>query len=85
MNLHIRDVPEGVHRRLARRAKGEGMSLRQYVIRVLTDHAELPSVEEWLDDVQRAKAVKLRTSGAEAVRRSRASDDAGVVRARPRR
>ncbi len=85
MNLHIRDVPEGVHRRLARRARGEGMSLRQYVIRVLTDHAQLPSVEEWLDDVESSKSVKLRSSGAEAVRRSRVSDDLGVVSARPRR
>jgi hypothetical protein len=61
------------------------MSLRQYVVRVLTEHTDLPSVDEWLDDVSRLPSTKLRTSGAEAVRRARASDDVGVVRARPRR
>ena len=85
VNLHVRDVPDGVHRRLARRAQAQGMSLRQYVIRVLSEHIELPSVEEWLSDVSRAPRTTLTTSGAEAVRRSRASDDTGVARVRPRR
>jgi hypothetical protein len=61
------------------------MSLRQYVIRVLAEHSALPSVDEWLGQVEKLPATKLRSSGAEAVRRSRASDDAGVARARPRR
>lgn len=85
MNLHIRDVPERVHRRLARRAKAEGMSLRQYAIRVLTEHAELPTGEEWLDGLKESPPAKLRLSGAQAVRRSRVSDDLGVARARSRR
>ena len=85
MNMHVRDVPDALHRTLARRARDAGMSLRQYVIRVLSEHAEQPSVEEWLDDVARAPRTVLASSGAEAVRRSRASDDVGVARVRPRR
>lgn len=85
MNLHVRDVPEDVHRRLSRRAKAKGMSLRQYIIQVLIDDAELPSVEEWLDETARLPRTKLRSSGAQAVRLSRAADDAEVSRGRPRR
>jgi hypothetical protein len=85
MNLHVRDVPDAVHRRLAERASARGMSLRQYVIHVLTEHAELPTVDEWLDELTRGPRTVLKTSGAEAVRRSRATDDAQVARARPRR
>lgn len=85
MNLHVRDVPDEVHRTLARRALERGMSLRQYVIRVLCEHTELPSMDEWLDDIERTPRTVLKTSGAEAVRRSRASDDSGLARARPRR
>jgi hypothetical protein len=85
MNLHVRDVPDAVHRRLARRAEAEGMSLRGYVVRILTEAAELPSVDEWLDDLAKGPPRRLRSSGAAAVRASRAADDAGVARGRSRR
>ena len=85
VSLHVRDIPDRVHRVLAKRAKASGMSLRQYVIGVLTEHSSLPSVDEWLAEVEKLPASRLRSSGAEAVRRARASDDAGVVRARRRR
>jgi antitoxin FitA-like protein len=85
VSLHVRDIPDRVHRVLAKRAKARGMSLRQYVIGVLTDHSSLPSVEEWLAEVEKLPSTRLRSSGAEAVRRSRVSDDSGVKRARRRR
>jgi hypothetical protein len=85
MNLHVRDVPDAVHRRLTERARARGMSLRQYVIGVLTEHAEQPSVDEWLDELTRAPRTVLKTSGAEAVRLSRESDNARIGRGRPRR
>jgi hypothetical protein len=85
MNLHVRDVPDAVHRRLARRASAEGVSLRSYVVKILTEAAEFPTVDEWLDELEKAPPTRLRSSGAGAVRRSRASDDASIDRGHPRR
>jgi plasmid stability protein len=46
MLLQIRDVPEDVHRRLKSRAAAAGMSLSEYVRRVLADSVERPTPEE---------------------------------------
>lgn len=47
-NLHLRDVPDDLHRILSSRAESRGLSLRQYVLEVLTEHTALPTLEEWL-------------------------------------
>ncbi|MGH8873797.1 MAG: FitA-like ribbon-helix-helix domain-containing protein [Acidimicrobiia bacterium] len=74
-NVHIRDVPDDVHQELTRRAAAERMSLRQYLIDVLADHCSRPTVDEWLEGLERLSPVKLRTSGAEAVAEARAEED----------
>ena len=61
------------------------MSLRQYVIRVLTEHSSALTLDEWLDEVAKLPPARAKTSGAEAVRRSRAADDERVARGRARR
>ncbi|MGH3096847.1 MAG: FitA-like ribbon-helix-helix domain-containing protein [Streptosporangiales bacterium] len=50
--MNIRDVPERVHAVLARRAAQHGMSLRAYAVSVLADHTALPTMDEWLDDLE---------------------------------
>lgn len=52
VNLHIRELDEETHAELARRAEAAGMSLRAYVIEVLRDHAALPTLGAWLDEVR---------------------------------
>ena len=80
-SLHVRDVPDDLHRSLVARAERRGMSLRQYVLEVLAGHAALPTLDEWLDDLDRLPPVTLATSGADAVRASREEDDEEVLSA----
>jgi plasmid stability protein len=47
-NLQIKDVPEGVHRRLRARAAEAGMSQRDYVLRLIERDLRLPSKTQWL-------------------------------------
>ena len=80
-NLHVRDVPDGLHRSLVARAERRGMSLRQYVLEVLSDHAALPGLDEWLDGLARLPPAAAQTSGAEAVRAARETEDEEILSA----
>jgi len=64
-----------------RRAASRGMSLRQYVIEVLTAHCALPTVDEWVDQLKTLAPAPNDVSGADAVRHARDEDDAEVIRA----
>ncbi|MGH3319510.1 MAG: FitA-like ribbon-helix-helix domain-containing protein [Streptosporangiaceae bacterium] len=44
--LYIRDVPEDVHATLRTRAAAEGMAVSAYVLRLLREEAETPTVAE---------------------------------------
>jgi len=52
-NVLVRDVPEGVHTALQRRAEQRGQSLQQYLAGELRRLAERPSVDEVLDRIER--------------------------------
>jgi hypothetical protein len=69
-DMLIRDVPKKTHTVLKRRAKGAGMSVQAYVLRLLEEHTERMTLDEWFDAV-----AKLRKFddwvGAEAVRAAR--------------
>jgi plasmid stability protein len=82
INVHVRDVPEAVHATLTARAERAGMSLRQYVIEVLRDHAALPALDDWLDGLAALPPVELGAPAAEAVHAAREEDDAEVLRER---
>jgi hypothetical protein len=79
--LHVRDVPDGLHSVLSARAAREGMSLRGYVLGVLAEHAALPTLDEWLDGLTRLPPATPTTSGAEAVRAARESEDEEILTA----
>lgn len=81
-SLHIRDVPDSVHRTLVERADRRGMSLRQYTLEILTEHLSLPTLDEWLDDLGSLPPGAAATSAADAVRLSREADDDAVAAAR---
>lgn len=81
MNLHIREVPDGVHAALVARAQRRGMSLRQYTIQVLEDHCALPALDDWLDGLAALPPVDG-VATAEAVERAREEDDREVLRGR---
>jgi plasmid stability protein len=69
--VQIRNVPEGLHRRLKARAAGAGMSLSEYLLAELRRVAETPTREELLERLEARAPVALRESAAEAVRAER--------------
>ena len=69
--IQIRDVPEQLHRTLKARAVREGMSLSDSIKRELQHVAERPTMREWLELAQRAKAISGKRSAAQIVRELR--------------
>jgi len=46
--LQVRDVPDDVHETLRRRSVREGVSLSEYVLRLLMRESAHPTMTEWL-------------------------------------
>lgn len=74
-NLQIKNLPDEVHAELRRRAGAEGITLRDYVLRLIVADQELPSRHEWLTRVRARRSVPLTESTAAAVAHDRASRD----------
>jgi plasmid stability protein len=85
MNLHIRDLPETVHATLVRRAEARGMSLRAYVVEVLSAHSSMPTTDEWLAELGQLPSSTSGLSATEALDAEREERDAEIVRAASRR
>lgn len=78
-DLQIRGVPVALRERLRARAARKGVSMSQYVIERLRQDLDLPTIDEWLDEVAKLPKIDLAalgTSGAQLVREARAEDDA---------
>ena len=75
VNMHLRAVPDEVHAELVARAARAGMTLRQYVVDVLSSHVELPTIDDWLDRVARRRALALQVDTLGALHESRHEDD----------
>jgi plasmid stability protein len=58
-NVLVRDLPDGVHATLQRRAASRGQSLQQYLAAELTHLAEQPTIEEVLDRVARRQGGRV--------------------------
>jgi plasmid stability protein len=69
--VQIRNVPDGLHRRLKARAATAGMSLSEYLLGELRRVAETPTREELLERLRGRAPVELPESAAEAVRAER--------------
>lgn len=82
MHLHIRDLPDEIHTTLKHRAAERGMSLRQYTIEVLSDHCALPTMNEWLDELEELPPLKAEggMSAVEALEQAREEDDEEILR-----
>ena len=81
VNMHLRDVPDHVHDELQRRAASNGMTLRQYTLKVLDEHCAVPTMDEWMERIARRRARWLAVDrqvvvdAAAAVRAGRHDDD----------
>jgi len=69
--IQIRNVPEGLHRRLKARAALAGMSLSEYLLREVRRVAQQPTIEELRVRLERRPAVTPDPPPAQAVRAER--------------
>lgn len=72
VDLLIRNVDAQTHDELKQRAAAEGLSVQQYVARVLTAHTSRPSIHEWLRRLDELAPVDANVSGTDAVAAARA-------------
>lgn len=82
-NVQVRNVPPDVHEKLRNRARNEGMTMSDYVLKLIERDLELPTMREWLALVSEQEPVEI--DAAEAVREARAEREAeldAVLRAR---
>jgi antitoxin FitA len=71
--IQVRNVPDGLHRRLKMRAAAAGMSLSDYLLKELRHLAERPTIEEIRARLASRSPAALDVSAAEAVRAERDS------------
>ncbi len=71
--IQIRNVPEGLHRRLKSRAALAGKSLSDYLLDEIRRVAERPSLDELRERLAKRPKAKLSLSPADAVRAERES------------
>ncbi len=57
IQITIRDVPEKVRDELASRAARQGKSMQEFLRGELERLAARPTIEDWLEQVQRRKAA----------------------------
>ena len=69
--IQIRNVPDDLHRRLKVQAAARGMSLSDYLLSELEQHADKPTMEEWLARVRRRKPARTGPTGDELIREMR--------------
>lgn len=82
-SVQVRDMPEDLHDALRRRASAEGMTVREYLLRVIERDLSLPTTREWLRRVADLEPVEGLDSVA-AVREGRVARDEQLARANRR-
>lgn len=55
--IQVKNVPVTLHERLRERARSEGRSLSDYVLEVLQRDLTMPTMREWLDQLERDEPV----------------------------
>jgi len=69
--IQIRNVPDGLHRRLKSRAALAGMSLSDYLLREIRDVAERPTIEELRARLHQRSRVTPSVAPAQVIRAER--------------
>lgn len=70
-HVQIRNVPPDLHRELKRRALEEGVSLSDYLLRIVERETHRPTRREVLDRLAALPPIQLGTSTVDAVRAQR--------------
>ena len=69
--IQIRDVPEGLHRKLKSRAALQGLSLSGYLLREIEQAAGRPSLQEMAERLAARPSAKYGVSPAAILRLER--------------
>lgn len=73
--IQVKNVPPAMHSELRRRAQQEGMTIRDYVMKLIERDQRRPSKQDWLDRVSELSPVPVTQSAAEVVREAREERD----------
>lgn len=71
--VQIRNMPDPIHRVLKSRAALAGMSLSDYLLQIVRQSAERPTLEELRERMRRREPISLSVSAAEMIREERDS------------
>jgi antitoxin FitA len=74
IQITIRDVPEKVRDELAARARSQGRSMQEYLLAELQRIAARPSIDVWLQQTRRRKALSQSRLCDEDVLKARDAD-----------
>lgn len=69
--VQIRNMPDGVHRRLKARAAASGLSLSDYLLQMARREAEQPTLDELWERIRSRTPATGPIDGAELVRLGR--------------
>jgi antitoxin FitA len=73
--IQVKNVPPAMHSELRRRADQEGMTIRDYMLKLIERDQRMPSRRDWLERVAELEPVAVSRSAAEMVREGRAERD----------
>jgi hypothetical protein len=73
--IQVKNVPAAMHVELRRRAGQEGLTIRDYVLKLIEEDQRLPSKTDWLDRVAQLEPVTVSRSAAETIRAAREERD----------
>jgi hypothetical protein len=73
--IQVKNVPPAMHGELRRRAGQEGLTIRDYVLKLIERDQRLPSKADWLDRVAALEPVTVSQSAAEVIREAREERD----------
>jgi plasmid stability protein len=69
--IQVRNVPDGLHRKLKSKAALKGLSLSDFLLREMEEVAERPTMKELADRIASRTPVKYKRSPAEILREER--------------
>jgi plasmid stability protein len=76
--IQVRNVPDGLHRELVRRARARGQTLTDFIQEILEREVARPDPQEVFRRIRESEPVDLGISAAELVREGRMERDAGM-------
>ncbi len=77
--IQVRNVPEPTHRELKVRAARRGVSLSDYVRRLIEDDLAVPTIEDALARIAELPRPRQPVSGAESIRESREAREGSLL------